>query len=405
MKDRQCRMFNRRRMLGSSLLGAGWLASEEMSKAWQQAAEGTSDLKITAVEPWILKTNSLIILVRTNAGITGLGECSPMNLKVIAGMIEQGLAPRIIGKNPLDINLLWESMYFGTYKLGTMGVQPEAIAGIDIALWDILGKVTRQPLHRLLGGRRRDKVRMYASIGGGATATPEEMARRAADAVSKGFTAVKIRMDWGNGRTDVKPSHDWQIISAVRLVVGDKIELGFDPNNGYTVSTAISIGKKLQDKLGVIHYEEPVAQYDYEGIAQVVSALDVPIAAGEQEYTRWQFRDLIRIGKVDIIQPDLVKCAGISEGVRIAALGSAENRKLVPHQTQPAVGNVTNLHFTAALSATDTPQEFNFDMEKAATLQKAFPNLPLLKEGTMAVPNGPGLGLECDERELTKLRA
>ena len=107
---------------------------------------------------------------------------------------------------------------------------------------------------------------------------------------------------------------------------------------------------------------------------------------------------------MDIVQPDLVKCAGISEGLRIAALASAHNRMLVPHQTQPSIGNTANLHFTAALCRTETPQEFNFDMEKAATLQRVFPNMPTLNQGYMAVPDGPGLGLECDEKELAKLR-
>lgn len=362
------------------------------------------NLKITAVEPWILKAGSLFILIRTNAGITGIGECSPMNIEVIADMVEKALAPRIIGKNPLDINLLWESMYFSTYKLGTMGCQPEAIAGIDIALWDILGKVTSLPLYKLLGGRRRDKVRMYSSIGGGSRTTPDEMVRLAMDSVKQGFTALKIRFDYGTGKMDVNPGHDWQVMSAVRKAVGDKIELGYDPNNGYSVQTAIQMGKRAYEELGIIHYEEPISQFDYEGLAQVVEAVDVPVAAGEQEYTRWQFRDLINVAKVDILQPDLVKCAGITEAIKIAALASTYNKMLVPHQTQPTIGTAVNLHFTACFSQTERAQEFNKGEEKTETLNRVFKNPLIFENGYFSVPERPGIGLELDEGELLKLR-
>ena len=388
--------------------GAGIIFPEVFSKnsimSNTQSASDFTDIKITAVEPWILKAGSLFVLIRTNVGITGIGECSPMNIRVNAGMIENAITPRVIGKNPLDINILWESMYFGTYKLGTMGSQPESIAGIDIALWDILGKVVNLPLYKLLGGRRREKVRMYSSIGNGSRRTVDEMVRLAVDSVEKGFTALKIRMDWGNNRVDVNPEHDWKIISQVRKAVGDNIELGFDANNGFSVSTAIGMGKRMYEELGIIHYEEPVAQYDYEGIAQVVEAVDVPIAAGEHEYTRWQFRDLINIAKVDILQPDLVKCAGITEAVKIAALASAHNKILVPHQTQPTIGNAVNLHFSSCFAKAEKTQEFNKSDKKTETLNRIFKNPLVFDNGYFSVPEGPGIGLELDENELKKIR-
>jgi L-alanine-DL-glutamate epimerase-like enolase superfamily enzyme len=323
---------------------------------------------------------------------------------VNAGMIENALAPRIIGENPLDINMLWEKMYFGTYKLGTMGVQPESIAGIDIALWDILGKVTNLPLYRLLGGRRRDKVRMYSSIGGGSKTSVNEMVKLAVDSVEKGFTTLKIRMDWGNNSVDANPEHDWKMMSEVRKAVGDKIELGFDVNNGYSVSTAIKMGKKMYEELGIIHYEEPIAQFDYNGLAQVVEELDVPIACGEHEYTRWQFRDLINITKVDILQPDLVKCAGISEAIKIAGLATTYNKMLVPHQTQPTIGTAVNLHFTSCFAIAERAQEFNKSDEKTKTMNRVFKNPLIFENGYFSVPEAPGIGLEIDENELKKLR-
>ena len=360
-------------------------------------------LKITDVETWVLNCGSLFVVVRTDQGITGYGESSPMDVRAIAGFINEALKELVIGKNPLDRLRLWDEMYYPTYKLGVMGVQPEAMAGIDIALWDILGKVAGQSLSQLFGGWRRDRVRVYASIGGGAEATPAEMARHAAKAVEEGITMVKIRMDWGTKRTDANPAHDWAVLSEVRKAIGDKVELGFDANNGFSVSTAIRLGRRFQDELGIIHYEEPVAQYDYAGIAQVVAALDVPVAAGEHEYTRWQFRDLITQANADIVQPDLVKCAGISEGLRIAALASTYNRMLVPHQTQPAIGTAANLHFTACFAREDRAQEYDFNSKRAILNRIIRPPLEQ-KGGYLPVPDGPGLGLEVDEAELRKLR-
>jgi L-alanine-DL-glutamate epimerase-like enolase superfamily enzyme len=360
-------------------------------------------LKITEVETWVLNCGSLFVIVRTDQGITGYGESSPMNVRALAGFVNTALKELVIGKNPLDRLRLWDEMYYPTYKLGVMGAQPEAIAGIDIALWDILGKVAGQSLWQLFGGRRRDRVRVYASIGGGAEVTPAEMARRASKAVEEGITMVKIRMDWGTQRTDADPAHDWAVLSEVRKAIGDKVELGFDANNGFSVSTAIRLGRRFQDELGIMHYEEPVAQYDYAGLAQVVAALDVPVAAGEHEYTRWQFRDLITQAKVDIVQPDLVKCAGISEGLRIAALASTYNRMLVPHQTQPAIGTAANLHFTACFAREDRAQEYDINSKRAILNRVIRPSLEQ-KGGYLPVPDGPGLGLEIDEAELRKLR-
>ena len=393
--------LNRRRFLRLPLGAAGAAALAALEPIPVMASPPR--LKITDVETWLLNSTSLFVVVRTDQGISGYGESSPMNVRAIAALLNEALKPLVVGQNPLDRERLWEKMYFSTYKLGVMGAQTEAIAGIDIALWDILGKVTGLSLSQLFGGRRRDRVRMYASIGGGAESSPVEMARRAARAVEEGHSMIKIRMDWGTIRTDADPSHDWAVLSEVRRAVGDKIELGFDANNGFTVSTAIRLGRRFQNDLGIIHYEEPVAQYDYAGIAQVVAALDVPVAAGEHEYNRWQFRDLITQANIQIVQPDLVKCGGISEAIRIAALASAYNRVLVPHQTQPAIGTAANLHFTACFAREERAQEYDINPKRAALNRVIHPPLEQ-KNGFLPVPDGPGLGIEVDEEKLRKLR-
>jgi L-alanine-DL-glutamate epimerase-like enolase superfamily enzyme len=175
-------------------------------------------------------------------------------------------------------------------------------------------------------------------------------------------------------------------------------------NNGYSVKTAIRVGKEIGGPpYNVVHYEEPLAQTDYAGYAKVVPAVDVPVAAGEHEYTRWQFRDLIQQADVAILQPDLIKCAGFTEAVKIAALVSAHHKLLVPHQTSPHVGQAANLHYTSVFVAGETAQELAEGSLDSP--QHALFNNPLqYKDGRITVPTGPGLGLELDEARLREVR-
>jgi len=356
-------------------------------------------MKITDVKATVLKTGTIIVQVYTDEGVTGIGECSPMNSNVIAHFVNTALKPIIVGENPLEIDKLWNKMTFRTYKLGVQGTQPESIAGVDIALWDILGKVTGLPICTLLGGCYREKVLMYASIGGGANMTPVEMVKRVESYLDQGFKAIKIRMDWGAMRQDVNPKKDFEMFRQVKMLTGEEIPLSFDANNGYSVTTAIQQGRKFEE-LGIYHFEEPVAQYDYAGIAAVAEALDVPVSAGEHEYTRWQFRDLIEQAKVDIIQPDVVKCSGISEMQKIAVLGSVYNKHFVPHQTQPTIGTAANLHICSSIANATRPQEYT---GRRPQLDEIFKEPLVFEDGYIHIPQKPGLGLELDEKKMKEL--
>ena len=355
-------------------------------------------MKITDVIASILPTGSVFVRVRTDEGITGLGECSPMNSQVVAHFVQAALKPLLIGRNPLEIEKRWSEMLFRTYKLGVQGVQPEAISGVDIALWDVLGKATGLPIHTLLGGKHRDSVRMYCSIGGGADLPVAGMVERVEAALATGFTAIKIRMDWGAARRDVDPAKDLAMFRECRRVCGDTVPLSFDANNGYSVPEAIRQGRRFEEH-GIAHFEEPVAQFDYSGLAQVADALDVPVSAGEHEYTRWQFRDLILQGRVDWVQPDVVKCAGLTEMRKIAVLAETFNKEFVPHQTQPTVGTAANLHLIASLMGANRPQEYT---GRRPELDALFVEPLEFKDGAIRVPDGPGLGLECDDAALDR---
>jgi len=355
-------------------------------------------MKIADIRAYPLKTRTALVRVFTDDGIEGIGECSPMNVAVMCHFVETVLRPLVLGKNPLDVERLWDAMYFGTYKLGTEGTQPSAISGVDIALWDIKAKAAGMPLYRLLGGAVRTTFTMYKSIGGGGDMTPAQMLAEVRKAHELGFRAVKIRMDW-RYQQDVDPAKDLEMFRLCREGLPASTPLSFDANNGYSVATAIRQGRKLEE-LGAYHFEEPVSPTNYAGIRAVADALDIPVSAGEHEYTRWQFRDLIERAQVDIIQPDIVKCGGISEIRKIAALGEAHHKHMVPHQTQPTIGTAANLHFIASLRDATRPQEFSGVNER---LNSLFKNSWELKDGHFTIPlDRPGLGLELDEAAFKK---
>jgi len=354
-------------------------------------------VKITDVKAYPLKTRTALVRVFTDAGVDGVGECSPMNVPVMCHFVETALRPMLLGADPLETERRWDAMYYGTHKLGTAGVQPSCIAGVDIALWDIKGKLCGQPLHRLMGGAVRTTFTMYKSIGGGGGMTPAEMLERVEEGWNQGFRAFKIRMDW-QYRQDADPAKDLEMFRLCREFLPAEIPLSFDANNSYTVPTAIRQGRKLE-ALGVAHFEEPVAPTNYEGIRQVAEALDVPVSAGEHEYTRWQFRDLIQIARPDIIQPDAVKCGGLTEALRIKALAETWDLPVMPHMTQPTVGNAASLHLCATIPLSSRPHEYT---GPRPDMDELFTDPWELREGTMTIPDRPGLGLTVNERGLER---
>jgi len=352
-------------------------------------------MKITDVKAYPLKTRTALVRIFTDEGVEGIGECSPMNVPIMCYFVENALKPLIIGKNPLDIERLWDDMFFGTYKLGTSGTQPSCISGVDIALWDIKAKVAGMPLYQLMGGAVRTTFTMYKSMGGGSTNTAQEMLARVEEAYEEGYKAIKIRMDW-KYRQDVDPAKDFEMFKLCRDFLPDDILLSFDANNGYSVSTAIQQGRKFEE-LGIYHFEEPVSPTNYEGIREVAEALDVPISSGEHEYTRCQFCDLINIAKPDLLQPDVVKCCGLTEGKRIAALAETHDMAVVPHMTQPTIGNAASLALCATLPLSNRPHEYSGQRDD---LDDLFEDPWEFKNGQITMPDKPGLGLTVNEKAL-----
>ena len=358
-------------------------------------------MKIAKVEPFHVnwgggRTRSAWVRIWTDGGVYGLGEASPMahgsaSLEIIAG----ALGPMLVGADPLESRVLQDRLFHEHIKVGPEGAYAAAIAAVDIALWDLKGKVLGQPVWRLLGGAWRRELPFYASIGGNGQRTVDEVCRVVEQWLALGPAQVKIRFDADKTARDVDLAGDIAKARAVRKLVGDGFPLAFDSNNGYSVQGAIRVGRALEE-LGYVWFEEPVQHYHMDSFAKVAAALDIAVSAGEQEYTLQGIKRLIDAG-VDIVQPDIVKTGGFTGLGDMAALARAHGVDLVPHQTQPSIGHTANLHFAASLTHSHHPAEYNGPREVQDVVLKT-PVRPV--NGRFALSDAPGLGLELDEAAL-----
>lgn len=274
------------------------------------------------------------------------------------------------------------------------GFFTEAIAGVDLALWDILGKFTGQPLYRLLGGKYRSKVPTYTGIGG---TSIEALKENAAKAIQQGFGAVKMSLSKGQGTSDLGR------VLAVADSVNGKAQLLVDSLGGYKLYEAIIVGREL-DRAGVGWWEDPLTPDDTESYPKLADALNTPIVAGEELCNRFQFRDLFAKKSVDIVNPDVCRAGGITEMRRIAILADVHELLWAPHVSTGTAPYVSaSIHLACA-----TP---NFVIMEGGDIFAGPLGNVLLKEpfqwtpGFAVVPEGPGLGVDFDEKQLQKVTA
>ena len=267
--------------------------------------------------------DALIIRVSTDAGVTGYGEVdsSPLVVKAIvespaSHTIARGLRELLIGRDPLEVERLWHDMYEATLYVGRSGVVIHAMAGVDIALWDLKGKLLGLPVHNLLGGAHRTEIRAYAS--NMFQLTPEATADRAAAAVAAGYTAVKF--GWEPFGAD--PQSDEAFVRAIRQCVGDDVDIAIDAGLAWDTKTAIQ-RVRLLEQYRLLWLEEPLHPDNLRGYRRLTQAVDMPIAAGEEECTRDGFRRLMDEGGVDIVQVDVTR-VGLTQAMLIA--GDAQER-------------------------------------------------------------------------------
>ena len=373
-------------------------------------------MRITDVEAIVLRQQSvdegiadgsqddLVVLVHTDDGITGIGEVDSAP-EVVAALVEGngshavaiGLRELLVGEDPLDVERLWRKMYRGTIYVGRRGITVHAISGIDIALWDIRGKALGRPVCELIGEPRRERIKAYASRL--MPDTPEETFSAVAELREQGFTAVKL--GWGPLGKDA--AYDVELASAARDAAGDGVEILIDAGLGYVddVERATQVARGLEE-LDVTWLEEPFEPDEYEAYAELADAVDIPVAAGEQDSTWWGFRELIERGRVDVVQPDVTRCGGITELLRIAELAAQNGVATVPHAWKSGIIKAATLHVNAVLPEA-LYQEYcvaRTPINTELTVQR----LPLEADGWVAVPTGPGLGVDLDLDVVERLR-
>jgi L-alanine-DL-glutamate epimerase-like enolase superfamily enzyme len=346
-----------------------------------------------------------IVKVETDAGITGYAdlETQPHIAKAIVSAPSdgsavgfQGLRSVLLGEDPFDVERLWHKMYMGSVYYGRRGVAMQVISGIDIALWDIIGKKIGEPVYKLLGGAYRDRVRPYASTL--FRSTPEGMAEASRSYLEQGFTAIKF----GWGVFGENPERDVELVAAARRSVGERVDLLID--TGWyvprTAKEAIQMVRRLEPFRPFL-IEEPLSPEDYDGYAALSDAVDTLIACGEQEATEWGFRTLLERGHVDVIQPDLSRCGGFTAARKIAHLAELYNRLCIPHAWTSDLLTAASLHLNAFLRRA-VFQEFNVT---AGPLSRELCLNPIrLEDGMLRVPQGPGLGIEVDESVIERYR-
>jgi len=334
----------------------------------------------------------LVVEIFTDDGLLGIGNAA-LAPPLVKQTIDLYLKPLLIHQNPWDIEFLWQHMYRKTMAFGRKGIAMAAISAVDIALWDILGKSVKQPVYRLLGGRTKPRIPVYAS-----RLYSVELNQLAAEAKrykDEGYQAMKLRFGWGPTDGAAGMQHNLALVRTVREAVGDGIDVMADAYMGWTLDYA----KRMLPLLEPFHLrwlEEPVIPDDIHGYAELKSYGRVPIAGGEHEFTVYGFRDLLETRAVDYIQFDTNRVGGITQARKISALAEAYSVPVIPH-----AGQMHNYHVVMASLNSPMAEYFPIvDVEVGNELfWYIFDGEPRAKDGFIDLDeNVPGLGLSIHPR-------
>ena len=320
------------------------------------------------------------IQLRTNDGIEGIGHATlvPWSMNNALNAAVDALAQEVVGRNPMDIESIVADLYWAAGAGSTAGVAVHAIAGIEVALWDIRGKITGQPVHKLLGGFT-DRVKVYASGSFWRPHQLEDIPETGRAFVEQGFRAMKLRLGG-----EASPAKEVERLRLLREAVGDDIDLMVDINRGWSVNQAVTIGKQLEE-YGLYWLEDPIDHLDLEGQARVADALTVPIAAGEYHYGIEPFRYMLERRSIDIVMIDLMRVGGLSRWMKVAHLAEAFNVPVVSHLVPEFL-----CHAMAAIPNGIYTEYMPWSLP-------LYKEPPEIEDGELVLPQTPGLGLEFDE--------
>ena len=378
-------------------------------------------MKITAIKSHVLqydlpeelgysqqfysKRTAHLVEVSTDEGVTGWGECFGPGPIAIAnkGIVEGVIAPMVIGMDPMDRDVIWHKVYNLMRDHGQKGMPMQSLSGVDIALWDIAGKVTNQPLHKLIGGAHRTSIPAYGyGMMLKRESVDDHVARftdEAAAILDMGFIATKMK-------TGLGPKDDVRLCEAVAKGVEGKGRFMVDANHCYTTSDAFYVGRAL-DEMDAYWFEEPVAPEDLDGYRELRAGLKVNISGGEAEFGRWGWRSILENRGLDIAQPEVCALGGITEYLRVLALCHAHFTPVINHVWGSAIAVATNLHLLAAmpplpggLNPWEPMLEFdtthNSFRDDLLTIPLDIQGQVAANQGHVTVPTGAGLGVTPD---------
>lgn len=351
--------------------------------------------------------DAAILRLETDDGVVGWGEGknaagSAGNYGTLVHLLNTEFGPRVIGRDPADVSFIWEDLYNGVRAeksavsghsmpdFARRGMSVAAISALDIALWDILGKADNKPVWQLLGGRKADRMQAYAS---GGWADKDNIGDQLQSYIDKGgFRAVKMRV----GAMDSSPNGSAERVLAARAALGPNIDLMVDAHGTFTVAGAKRFAYLSRDA-DLAWFEEPVTGDDKHGMAEVRAATHIPIAAGESEATRYDFRDLATLRAADVFQPDPANCGGISEAMKIGTLASAFNLRMAPHLWAGAPCFFAGLQVCAASPAAFTVE---FSLGANPMIHDLSKAPVTVSDGMIAIPETPGIGLDMNEAAI-----
>jgi len=342
--------------------------------------------------------NWLLVEIFTNTGLVGLGNAALAPL-VTKQLLDTYLKPLLIGADPWDVELVWQQMYRRTLAFGRKGVAMAAISAADIAIWDLLGKDAKQPVFKLLGGRTKERIPVYASR---LYAMPlDELRAEAKKYKDEGYTMMKLRFGWGPLDGAAGMQKNIELVEAVREVVGDGVDLMADAYMGWTLDYAKRMLPRLE-RLNLRWLEEPVIPDDTGGYRELKNYGRVPIAGGEHEFTIFGFRELLEANALDYIQFDTNRVGGISQARKICALAESFQVPVVPH-----AGQMHNYHVVMASLNSPIAEFFpKVDVEVGNELfWYIFDGEPAPEKGCIDLDDSlPGLGLTVNEESLKRFR-
>src|SRR5262245_58438833 len=344
--------------------------------------------------------NYLFIRLRTDTGLTGIGEATlEWQEKTVETLCHEWVEGRVLGTDPFDIESVVGGMIRDQYQGGSTVMT--AISGVEIAMWDLMGKACGQPVYRLLGGRYHERIPAYANGWYGGATTPQEFSERARDVVALGYGALKFD-PFGTAWKDISEEEAelaTAIVAAVREAVGPQVKLMIEFHGRLGVRSAIETIRKLQP-FDPAWCEEPVVPESLDLMANVKRSVESPIAAGERLYTQADFFRLTALRAADVVQMDIAHCGGLWAAKKVAAMAAAQDIQVSPHCSIGPVAFAAALHFDASTPNFMIQESFaEFDVPWRSSFVCGWDPV---RHGELIVPDAPGLGIDIDERAIAE---